>query len=133
MHGIHFAAFILAVIAAMALYNIPTTLTRKRKQADPSNKPAAPDFPVTFSIVSNKLRCTMPQPVSAIGLPHVSLTGGAHIGTTYPTAKTQVSLLVWDLTYANNVASGDAMIYPSKDPCFRSPGGGYAQPVTKTL
>lgn len=133
MHGIHFAAFVLAIIGALALHAIPTTLTRKRKQADPSNKPAAPDYAITFSVVANKLRCTMPQPVSAVGLPTTTLTGGAHTGSELPTAKTQVSLLVWDLTYAHNVAAGDAMVYPSKDPCFRSPSGGYAQPVTKNL
>lgn len=133
MHKMHLAALAVALFAGMGLHAIPTALTRKRKQADPSNKPTAPDFAATPTVVANKLRLTMPAPLSATGLPACTLTGGAHTGSELPTAKTQVSLLVWDLTYAHNVAAGDALVYPSKDPCFRNSNGGYVQPITKTL
>lgn len=113
--------------------NVPFNFTRKRKQPDPSNRPAPLDMTAVLTVVSNKLRVTLPQQVSADGLPHYAATGGAHSGTAYPTAITQVSSTVFDLTYAAVVAAANVITIPSRDPCFRGRDGAYVGPQIKTL
>lgn len=107
--------------------------TRKRKQADPSNRPEAPDVAVTLTVSSTKLRVTCPIPMSVTGLPQIAATGGAHTGTAYPTAVSVVSPTVFDLTYAASVATGNVITIGSKLPGFRGYNGCYVQPQTKTL
>lgn len=113
---------------------LPFRSTRKRRQLDPSNKGAAPDLAAVLSVVATKLRVTLPTTFSQNGLPHYGITGGAHVGTEYPTAITIVSPLVFDLTYANIVAiTTNTVTIPAQEPAIRFPNGAYVQPAVKVL
>lgn len=109
------------------------SVTRKRKQADPSNKPSVPDVACVFAIVATKLRCTFPIPMSANGIPGIYVTGGTHVGNELATAVTYISPTTYDLTYPTAIIATNVAVIPSKDPGFRGFNGAYSQPQTKTL
>jgi len=109
------------------------SVTRKRKQADPSNRPSVPDVACVFTIVATKLRCTFPIPMSKNGIPGIYVTGGTHVGNELPTAATYISPTVYDLTYPTSVIATNVAHIPSKDNGFRGFNGAYAQPQQATL
>jgi hypothetical protein len=133
-------ALVLLVLCLLAVLTRPAhfaatpfNVRRKRKQTDPSNSPTPLDMAVTLTANANKLRVTMAAPYSLNGLPHFGATGGAHVGTEYPTAATVVSSTVVDLTYAHNVAAANVITIPSHDPALRFKNGAYVAAQVATL
>lgn len=134
----YIAVLLIVIVLVFLIGGMPATnggfsLTRKRKQGDPSNKPSVLDVPCVFTIVATKLRCTFPIPMSANGLPGIYLTGGTHTGNELPTAVTYISPTVYDLTYPTSTIATNVATIPSKDPGFRGFNGAYAQAQVKTL
>lgn len=115
----------LAVIIASTMNVVPTKFTRKRKQADPSNRPRPNDMTVVLSAATNKLRVVCSEIISLSGIPQIAASGGAHVGTELPTAVTSVGPNTFDLTYAHNVASADDITIPTTDPAARGRTGSY--------
>lgn len=114
--------------------SLPFRTTRKRRQQDPSNRAAAPDLAAALSVVATKLRVTLPRDYSQNGLPHWGITGGAHVGTEYPTAVTKIAPNIFDITYANIVAiTTNVVTIPAQDPAIRFFNGAYVQAQVKTL
>lgn len=130
------AIICICIIVALSM-NMATPVfssRRKRRQLDPSNKGNAPDLAAVLTVVATKLRVTMPVPFSQGDIPHWGISGGAHVGTEYPTAITLISPLVFDLTYASIVAiTTNTVVIPAQDPAIRFPNGAYVQPATKVL
>lgn len=134
-HTIALALLIVAVLVVLALNAGPQGFQqrRKRRGVDPSNRPEPQDNAVTLSVVANKLRVTCPSAYSMDGIPHVGISGGAHTGTEYPTEVTVVSSLVFDLTYAHNVAAADVVAWPGHDAACRFYDGAYVLAQNKTM
>lgn len=108
-------------------------ITRKRKQADPSNRPAVLDVAATLSIVATKLRVTTPIPCSLNGIPQYYVTGGTHTGNELPTAAVAVSPTTFDLTFPTSVIATNVAHLVQRDPAIRGFNGAYVQPQTATL
>jgi hypothetical protein len=133
---LYLAITCICIIAALSLgfASLPFKTTRKRRQQDPSNRGNPPDLAAVLTVVATKLRVTLPTEFSQNGTPHWGITGGAHVGTEYPTAITLISPLVFDLTYANIVAiTTNTVTIPSQDPAIRFRNGAYVQPQIKVL
>lgn len=107
---------------------------RNRKAPDPSNVPQTRRaITPTLSASSNKLRLTFLEEVANTGIPVIGISGGAHVGTEYPTAVNRVSALVYDLTYTNNVAAADIVHAPMGDICLRGRYGQLVQLATQAV
>jgi hypothetical protein len=73
----------------------------------------------TATIVATKARLTLNLPYAISGLPvGITVQGVA------PTAITQVSALVFDLTYAASVVSTNVLVVPAGVPQVRGNAGG---------
>lgn len=111
----------------------PFNTHRKRRQADPSNPPSPTDLTANLQVVANRLRVTVTATISIAAIPHYGASGGAHTGTEYPTGYAFVSPGVVDLAYAHNVAVGNTITIPTKDPGIRAYSGAYVAPQTTVL
>lgn len=100
---------------------------RGRNRLPKNFQPIVPALTWTASIVANKLRMTLALPFNYVSIPQVTVQGVA------PTAFTQISATVFDLTYAANVVTTNVVVVPANDPGIRGAAGGFLNAGTVTL
>lgn len=92
---------------------------RHRTRLPASFQVTVPPLAWTATIVATKARLTLNLPYAISGLPvGITVQGVA------PTAITQVSALVFDLTYAASVVSTNVLVVPAGVPQVRGNAGG---------
>lgn len=108
---------------------------RNRSQGDPSKRPVAINATATSTVSANKWRLTFNTPVQLLAVPTADNNGGAAMTVegAEPTAATQVSPTVIDLTYAVNVAAAQDFVIPNNGKAIRTPSGGYVAAATGTF
>lgn len=104
------------------------TRSRNRNTLDPSNIPTGTTASATSSVASNKWRLVFNNPVQVKSLPTDFTVNGAPA-----TAYTQDSPTQVTLTYAVNVAAGQAWVIPIGSKSIRTPSGGYVAAATGTF
>jgi hypothetical protein len=92
---------------------------RHRTRLPNSFQPTVPPLNWTATIVATKARLTLSLPYSIGGLPT-----GITVQGVAPTAITQVSSLVFDLTYPSSVVSTNVLVVPGGVPQIRGAAGG---------
>lgn len=111
--------------------NLPSP--KSRSHQDPSNRSPLPPVMMTIAADSGDAVCTIDAFGSLKGIPHARLSGGAHVDPLYPLAASMSGLGVIRLEYAEDVANGDLITWPDKDPAIRNRPGGYVEPMAFTV
>ena len=93
--------------------------SRHRTRLPASFQPTAPALTWAATIVATKARITTNLPYVINGLP-----SGITVQGVAPTAITQISSLVFDLTYAASVVSTNVLVVPANEPHIRGAAGG---------
>lgn len=121
IHSLLSLAALTACAAAAGLFMIKRAPRQPRHSARlaPTFQPTAPALTWTATIVATKARFTLVLPFAFTGVP----TGITCQGVA-PTAITQVSALVFDLTYAAAVVSTNVIVVPANVPQIRGNAGG---------
>lgn len=101
---------------------------RHRTRLAPSFQPTAPALTWVATINATKARFTLNLPFAESGLPL-----GITVQGQPPTAITQVSANVFDLTYAAAVVSTNVLVVPAGVPQIRGQAGGTLAAGTYTF
>ena len=101
---------------------------RNRNAVDPAQRPIGTDAVAASSVSANKWRLTFSCSVQVRSLPTDFKVAGAS-----PTAFTVVGPNIVDLTFAVNVAAGQAWTIPNKSIFVRTLSGGYVAAATDTF
>jgi hypothetical protein len=100
---------------------------RNRRQIDPSQRPPVTNATGTPSVAATKLQLDFNLPMTITGTPAITVAG--HL----PTAVAINSATRITLTYATNVATGQAWVIPANDPSMRTQNGGYVAAASGTF
>jgi hypothetical protein len=112
----------------------PPRRTPNRTRLTAQNSPPGSAITETFSIVANKARITCNTNVVIRGLPTGITRQAAGSGPQLlPTAITQVSSNVFDLTYAASVVATDVVTIPSGVTEIRGTAGGQLTAAVHTF
>ena len=101
---------------------------RHRIRLPKTYQPLIADLAATLSIASAKLRVTTTIPMVISGIPT-----GITVQGVAPTAVTQVSSTVFDLTYAASVVTTNVAVIPAGVSQVRGNNGGSLAAATVTL
>ena len=105
-----------------------TTSRPRHTTIDPSLLPLNTNAVATSTIVTNKWQIDLTNPVQVKNLPVDFTVNGAA-----PTAYVQNTPTRITLTYAVNVAAGQAWVIPSRSLNVRTPTGGFVAAATGTF
>lgn len=112
----------------------PPRHQRNRTRLTVSNAPPGSQISETFSISAGKARITTNAPVvvsaNPLGITRQAGGAGAQL---LPTAVTQVSANVFDLTYAAAVVATDVLTVPSNVQEVRGSAGGFLAAAVHTF
>jgi hypothetical protein len=100
---------------------------RHRTRLSNSHQPIVPPITWTAAIASGKVAVTCSLPVVLAGLPAFTVQG------VKPTAITQVSATVFDLTYAATPVTGNVFVVDPNDPAIRGQAGSFLNAGTTTF
>lgn len=112
----------------------PARHTPNRTRLPVAQQPPGSQVSVSFSIVATKARITTGSPVVVRDLPLGITRQAAGSGPQLlPTAVTQVSANVFDLTYAASVVATDVLTIPSGVQEVRGTAGGFLTAAVHTF